>query len=292
MRSKKWSLFDWTAAPILILLCFFTVYPFFYAFLYSISDGVKAMAHNIAFLPVGFTLDNYRTVLADERILNALSISIARTVAGTMLFLVVTGLCAYAMSKRILVGRKLLFLFFVIPMYVNAGILPTYVLYHDLNLLNNFLVYILPGAFGLFYMILMKVFFESIPDSLEESAKLDGAGDFTVFSRIYIPLSPPIIATMALFVGVHQWNAWFDAMLFVTDSKLYPLQLLLQNVLKENQLSTYMQIFEQSNLQQKKISTETLKMAILILTTLPIVCVYPFAQKYFVKGVTLGAVKL
>lgn len=289
MRSKR---FDWIAAPVLILLCIVTLYPFFYAFLYSISDGVKAMTQNIVLAPVGFTLDNYRTVLADERILDAAFISVARTVAGTLLFLVVTGLCAYAMSKKILMGRKLLFLFFVVPMYVNAGILPTYVLYHDLQLLNNFLVFILPGAFGLFYMLLMKVYFETIPDSLEESAKLDGAGDFTVFSRIYIPLSPPIIATMSLFVGVNQWNAWFDALLFITDSKLYPLQLLLQNVLKENQLSSYMQIFEQSTMQQKKISTETLKMTILILTTLPIICAYPFAQKYFVKGVTLGAVKL
>lgn len=289
MRSK---IFDWIAAPVLILLCIVTLYPFFYAFLYSISDGVKAMTQNIVLVPVGFTLDNYKTVLADERILDAAFISISRTVAGTLLFLFVTGLCAYAMSKKFLMGRKLLFLFFVVPMYVNAGILPTYVLYHDLHLLNNFLVFILPGAFGLFYMLLMKVYFESIPDSLEESAKLDGAGDFTVFLRIYIPLSPPIIATMSLFVGVNQWNAWFDALLFITDGKLYPLQLLLQNVLKENQLSSYMQIFEQSTMQQKKISTETLKMAILILTTLPIVCVYPFVQKYFVKGVTLGAVKL
>lgn len=289
MRNKT---FDWMAAPVLLLLCAVTLYPFFYAFLYSVSDGVKAMTQDIVFAPIGFTLDNYKTVLADKRILDALFISVARTVAGTVLFLIVTGLCAYAMSKKALIGRKLMFLFFVIPMYVNAGLLPTYVLYHDLKLLNNFLVFILPGAFGLFYMVLMKVFFESIPDSLEESAKLDGAGDFTVFLKIYIPLSPPIIATMSLFVGVNQWNAWFDALLFITDGKLYPLQLLLQNVLKENQLSSYMQIFEQSTLQQKKISTETLKMAILMLTTLPIVCVYPFAQKYFVKGVMLGAVKL
>jgi len=292
LKKQKISMFDMVVGFFLILLCFSTIYPFIYAFLYSVSDGIRALTTNITILPAGFTLDNYKVLFADNRIIRATMVSISRTVLGTSLFILVTGLCAYAMSKQQLIGRKYIFIFFVIPMYVSGGLLPTYVLIHDMGLMDNFLVYILPGCFAMFFMILMKVYFEGIPVSLEESAKLDGAGELVIYVGIYFPLSLPIYATVALFVGVSQWNSWFDALLYMQDTKLYPLQLLLQNVLKESQMSTYTQLFEQTLNKKNRISTETLKMAILITSTLPIVFVYPFAQKYFVKGVTVGAIKM
>ncbi len=292
MKKQGIRLFDAVAGFFLVLLCFSTVYPFIYAFLYSISDGVKALTTNITFLPAGFTLDNYRAIFTDNRIINATIVSVFRTVLGTTLFILVTGLFAYAMSKQQLIGKKYIFVFFIIPMYVSGGLLPTYVLIHDLGLMDNFWVYILPNCFGMFFAILMKVYFEGIPISLEESAKLDGAGELVVYARIYLPLSMPIFATVALFEGVSHWNSWFDALLYIQDTKLYPLQLLLQNVLKESQMSTYSQLFEHTLDKKSKISSQTLKMAILMVSTLPIVFVYPFAQKYFVKGVTVGAIKM
>ena len=178
-------------------------------------------------------------------------------------------------------------------MYISGGLIPYYVLIHDLGLMNNFLVYIVPTCFSTFYMFLMKVYLETIPESLEESAMLDGAGEVQVTFRIYLPLAKPVIATVALFVGVQQWNSWFDALLFVSNKELHPLQMVLQTILQQTQISSMIQVFQMSMSQKKvTISPETYKMAVLIITTLPIIFIYPFAQKYFVKGLTIGAVKL
>lgn len=292
MGKNKIGLFDAVVGVLLIILCFIMIYPFVYALAYSFSDGSLVMTQNVTIIPVGFTLDNYKAVFANNAIITAALISVSRTVLGTFLFLAVTGLCAYSMSKKHMIGKKYIFIFFIIPMYVSGGLLPYYILIHDLKLMDNFLVYIIPGCYSTFFMLLLKVYFETIPDSLEESAKLDGAIDAVVFLRIYLPLSLPAFATVALFVGVSQWNSWFDAQLFVRNTSLYPLQLLLQNVLKENDVKNYMDLFQSSLGKKSAVSTETMRMAILMVTTLPIIFIYPFAQKYFVKGVTLGAVKL
>ncbi len=293
MKSRKLPFFDWFVALIFLFLCFITVYPFVYAFAYSVSDGLLAAQRNVVFLPQGFTLQNYQLIFSDNRVATAALISVSRTVLGTFLFIIVTGLCAYAMSKQRLIGRKVIFIFFVIPMYVSGGLIPFYMLIHDLGLFNNFLVYVLPACFATFYMFLMKVYLETIPESLEESAMLDGAGEVQVAFRIYLPLSKPVIATVALFIGVGQWNNWFDALLFVSNKELHPLQMVLQTILRETQIDSVIQVFQMSMSQKKvTISPETYKMAVLIITTLPIIFVYPFAQKYFVKGMTIGAVKM
>jgi putative aldouronate transport system permease protein len=177
-------------------------------------------------------------------------------------------------------------------MYISGGLLPFYILIFNLGLMNKFLVYLLPGAFSGLFMFLIKVYYETLPSEVEESAKMDGAGDLRVFLSIFVPLSLPVYATVALFVGVGQWNAWFDAMLFVSNTQLHPLQLLLQNILREAEVTTFSQVMSLSSPQAvKRTSVETLRMATLMVTTFPILFIYPFFQKYFIKGVVLGAVK-
>lgn len=290
--TKKLQTFDYVSLFFMALFCLSIIYPFVYAFSYSISDGLRVLSETLILLPRGFSFDSYLTIFRDNTIIVAAFVSVSKTFTGVVSFLVVTGLCAYAMSKDYLAGRKHIFIIYVIPMYVSGGLLPFYVLIHDLGLMNNFLVYILPTCFAPFFMFLMKLYFETIPVSLEESAKLDGAGDFTVALKIYFPLSVPVIVTVALFIGVSQWNSWFDALLYVTNRKLYPLQLLLQNILRQNELSSYLAVSEAINSKRKTVSNETIKMAILFITCLPVMVIYPFAQKYFVRGMTMGSVKL
>ena len=292
MRTSNWTekIVNILVYATLAVLCVVTLYPFVYVLMYSISDAASASARNITLYPIGFTLDNYKAVFADNRILDAFWVSAARTVLGTTLHLIVTGLAAYAFSKEELVFRRKLLLFFIIPLYFSGGLLPFYVQIINLDLYNRFLVYILPTAIGVFNMLVMKVFFEQLPKSLEESAKIDGAGDFKVFVNIFIPSSMPVVATIVMFIGVQQWNSWFDALLFVNKSELMPLQALLYKIILENQATTIEQLARLSNA-NVSVTPEAIKMTTLILTTVPMLAVYPFLQKYFVKGMMIGAVK-
>ena len=278
---------------ILTILCFMTIYPFYWVAIYSISDGRAVVANPISFLPIKTTLINYKAVFANRGIMSSFLVSISRTVIGGFSHLLVVGLAAYALSKKDLVFRKGFLIFFVITMYFSGGLLPFYVLIVKLNLDNNFLVYILPMLFSGFNMLILKVFFEQLPASLEESAKLDGAGDLIIFSRIVVPLSSPVIATVLLFIGVDHWNAWFDAFLFVTKISLFPLQTLLHKIILESQTATMFDIMKKSfsSAATKSVTSEAIKMTTVMVATVPILVVYPFLQKYFTKGIMIGAVK-
>lgn len=292
LRSGKGilaKLFDIFNYLLFILLCVITLYPFINALAYSFSDGVQASIKNVTVWPVGFTLDNYKLVFTNQTILSSLYISIFRTALGILVHLLVVGMAAYALSKKDIVFRRFWLVFFLIPVYINGGLMPYFVLVNKLGLVNNFLVYIIPPAFNTFEMLVMKTFFESLPDSLEESAILDGAGTFTVFIKIVIPISAPIIATIVLFHGVWQWNSWFDSMLFVTKTDLQPLQMLLQRILLENQATA---LKKASRLgRSSNVTPEAIKMTTLMVSTIPILYIYPFLQRYFVKGIMIGAVK-
>lgn len=291
-KRLKQSWFDKVLGLLFIILCFLTIYPFIYAISYSFSNGQMAITHRVSFLPVGFTLENYRIVFINNTIVHAFIISVIKTIAGTCLSLVVIATAAYSVSKKHLIAKKYILIYIVIPLYVGGGLLPFYILIYNLGLMNNFLVYILPGAFSGLFMFLVKVYYESLPSEVEESAKVDGAGDLRVFLAIFIPLSTPVYATVALFVGVGQWNAWFDAMLFMNNPKLHPLQFLLQNILREAEVTTFAQVAALSApTTVKQTSVETLRMATLMVSTFPILFIYPFFQKYFIKGIALGAVK-
>lgn len=292
---KKHSLkglraFDIFLMLFLILLCFVMCYPVWYCFVYSLSDSIRVMIEPVTFLPVGFTLDNYKVVLQNETILRSFFVSIARTVCGIVYTIFITGLASYALSKKTLPGRKFFSWYMLIPMYVSGGLLPTYVLLYKLNLFNTMWVYFIPHGFATFYMILMRNFFEGLPGDLMDAARIDGANEWVIFGKIVLPLSMPIIATVAMYIGVWQWNSWLDTQLYITNDALIPMQAILQQILLQN-ASNDLQAQARLALGTAGTSPETLRMAVVTITTIPIICIYPFFQKYFSKGVMLGAVK-
>lgn len=286
---KKFSPSQLIFGLIMLLIAIVTVYPFWYCFVYSFSSAEKAAMTNVVLWPVGFTLDNYATVFKMDIIYTSTLISIFRTVGGVLYTSIITGLASYAISKRGMPGNRAIALFLIIPMYISGGLLPYYVTISQLHLFNNLLVYILPHGFWAFNMLLMRTYFDTIPPELEESARLDGASELTIFLKIIVPLSMPIFAVIAMFSGVWQWNSWFDAALFVTKFELRPLQNVLQSLIQENTADLVMLM--QGRIQERTVSAETIRMTTLIVTTLPIVFIYPFFQKYFIRGIMIGAVK-
>jgi putative aldouronate transport system permease protein len=274
---------------VMIALCAVTLYPFLYALAYSLSDSTAALSANVTVFPVEPSLENYRVVFSSRSILGSFMVTVLRTLVGVLYALAVTGLASWAISKKDLPGNRLIAILLFIPMYVSGGLLPYYVLIYKLRLFNNFLVFILPAGFSVYHMLIMRTFFETLPVSLEESVRMDGGGDLTVLLKIVVPLSKPVIATIAIFVGVWQWNQWFDSLLFVTKPELFPMQTILQKMLKEADLADLGARAMVARV--RTYSPESLKMATLIVTTLPVVLIYPFLQRYFLKGVMVGAVK-
>jgi len=276
---------------IVLLISAIMLYPFIYCLSYSVSEPILLSQRSLVLLPRGFTLQNYTTVFKNPVIPRAFWVSVMRTVIGVVYTCVITGLASFAISKSSMPGRRFITYVLVVPMYISGGMIATYVNIFQLGLNNTFLVYILPAGFATYYMLLMRTFFMSLPPSLEESAEIDGASDVTVFFRIVFPLSTPIFATVALFAGVAQWNAWYDAMVFVKDPNLQPIQMILQSILL-NSSATAMMRREMLGLStERTITPETIQSATLIITVLPIIFIYPFLQKYFVKGMMIGAVK-
>lgn len=274
---------------VMVLTCLIMLYPFIYSLSYSLSDSTKAMVTNITLLPVGFTFENYIYVLSSKIIYKSFIISVLRTVLGIVWAVSITGLAAYAISKRGMPGKKMISLFLIIPMYITGGLLPTYILMSKLHLFNNFLVFILPHGFWGFNMLLMKTYFDTLPPSLEESAKLDGASEFKIFIRIIVPLAMPIMAVVAMYTGVWHWNSWFDAVLYITKEDLRPLQTILQRLIMESYASSMEAA--SGRVSERTVSSEAIKMSTLMVSTMPIVFIYPFFQKYFIKGIMIGAVK-
>jgi putative aldouronate transport system permease protein len=290
VRSRRNSaVYGATVRVVLVVISILLIYPFWYCLIYSFSSSRQAMVTNVTFLPVGFTFENYSYVFVNGMLMRALTVSVLRTIAGIVWALFCTGLAAYAISKRTLPFNRLISVFFVVPMYISGGLLPTYVLYHDLHLFNNFLVYILPHGFWAFNMLLMRTYFDTIPPSLEEAAKIDGASDIWVLARIIVPLSMPIIAVIAMYVGVWHWNEWFEPLLYVSKQNLKPLQSKLQRIIMET-LGSVMEA-QSGRVSEHAVSGTSIQMATLIVSTLPIVMIYPFLQKYFIKGTMIGAVK-
>lgn len=276
---------------VILVITFLILYPFWYCVSYSLSSSKAVMTQNVTFVPIGFTWENYAKVFQQNNLGNSFLISVMRTLGGIVGTLLVTGLAAYAISKPTLPGRRWISIFMIIPMYISGGLIPTYVWMFQLHLVNNFWVFVLPNCFWAFNMLLMRTYFEGIPASLEESARLDGASELRILFQIIIPLSMPIIAVIAMYSGVWQWNAWYDAMLYITSAKLKPLQAILQEMIKASSTSMTQMAQSGGKAAQAQGSPEAVRMATLVFTTLPIICIYPFFQKYFVQGVMIGAVK-
>jgi putative aldouronate transport system permease protein len=277
---------------IMILSLIVFLYPLYYVLIYSISDPSLSKA-SMFILPVGFSLEVYKSVFKLANLGNAFLMSALRTVLGTAITLFCSSLLAFMVTQKYFVIRKFVYRFLVITMYFNAGLIPWYLNMVNLGLKNSFLVYILPTAMNAFYVILIKTFIELLPKALEESAQLDGAGFFKVFSRIIFPMCGPIIATIALFSAVGQWNSWMDTYFFVTNQKLFTLQYVLYKFLSEAEALNDAMRNSNALLGHTAVAMtpESLKMGVTMVVTIPILIVYPSLQKYFVKGVALGSVK-
>lgn len=248
------------------------------------------MKGNIKFWPKGINFESYKTILSDPLITRAYTNTIIYTVSGTLVNLFCTTLCAYPLSRRNLYGRSFFMGLITLTMFFSGGLIPTYLVIQKLGFINTIWAIILPGAISTYNMIIMRTFFQGIPDSLYESAYLDGANDIRVLFSIVLPLSVPIMATMVIFYSVGHWNSYFDALIYLNDRNKFPMQVILRNMVNSSEYIMSMQ--QSSTSSEVGISVEmTIKYSIIVVTILPILFVYPFAQKYFIKGVMIGSLK-
>lgn len=276
----------------LILFCIVTLYPVLNTVAISFNDGTDAIRGNIYLLPRMFSLKNYATVLGKETMVTAAIVTVARTILGTLFALFTNALLAFIVSRKKFLFKSQLSLFWVLTMYINGGLIPVLLLYKNLGLTSSFWVYVIPGMISAFNMLVIRTFMQGIPDSLEESAQLDGAGYFTIFIRIISPLCMPVYATVALFVAVYQWNSWFDAMLYNRmntkyTTLQYELMKLLSSVMQQGGNANQGAVGESAN----TVTPVTVRAAATVVTMLPIIMLYPFLQRYFVTGLTIGGVK-
>ncbi|MFG1730556.1 carbohydrate ABC transporter permease [Paenibacillus sp. 843] len=279
----------------LALLAFIALYPFWNAAVISFNSGTDTMQGGITFWPREFTLENYRVVFKDERLIDGFVISVLRTVTGTFLSIAATAIFAYGISKRELMGRNFYMVTCIVTMYFSGGLIPNYLLIRELGLMNSFWVMVVPGIISVWNMIIFRTFFKGIPPGLEESAHIDGSSNWGVFFRIVLPLSGPVIATLSLFTAVYHWNDWFAPSIYISNTDLLPIQTKLQQILNANIMMEQMQNMDagaQGRMSaMKAVTTKSLSMATMMVATVPILCVYPFVQKYFVKGVLIGSLK-
>ena len=279
--------FDSVNILILLFICFVTLYPFYYLLVMSFTSGDVPLTQ-LYWYPPKSTLSNYQKVLSDPDIWNGFKNTIIRTVIGTAISVFLVICTAYPLSKKYLVHRNFFTSFVVITMFVSGGTIPSYLLVKSLGIMDTVWALVLPTAIGAYNVVITRNFFMGIPSALEESAQLDGANDLTILFRIYIPVSLPVIATITLWVAVAHWNAWFDSLIYITKSTGQVLQIVMRRIVLEGtQDMLNPDAFEEA----MNVSTETIKATTVMVTTIPILVVYPFIQKYFVKGVMVGSLK-
>lgn len=284
--DKIFSIFN---VIVLIILCLLMIYPIFYVVGRSLMLDVERAARPFALIPKAPSFLAYQFIfMKGSYIINAYIITIARTVIGTFCNIFLTCILAYVLSKRYYPLRVFLTFMVIITMWFNGGLVPEFLLMRSLHLSNTFGVYIFPGLISAWNLLLLRNFFMTIPDSLEESAKIDGANDFVILFRIIIPLSFAAIATIGLFYAVWHWNSWFDSLMYITDRKLWTVQIFLREILRSVQA---MDLIEPDTAIKQIPQAEMVQFATIVAASVPIICVYPFIQKYFVKGVMVGSLK-
>ncbi|HIW34393.1 MAG TPA: carbohydrate ABC transporter permease [Candidatus Paenibacillus intestinavium] len=288
-ESLSGRVFDVGNLILLIGLSILTLYPVLYVAFASVSDAASLMAHSgFLWKPLGFSLDAYKSVFKNPMITSGYLNTMFIVVVGLFINILLTSFGAYALSRKSLFYRKKIMLFIVFTMFFSGGLIPFYFVVMNLGLGNTLWALIVPQAMSTFNLIIMRTSFEAIPESLEESAKIDGANDFVILFKIILPLSLPVIAVMLLYYGVSHWNAWFNASIFLQDRALYPLQLVLREILLLGEASGMAEGAGDSDM---AMLSATIKYATIMVATVPILCVYPFMQKYFVKGALLGSIK-
>lgn len=269
-----------------------TLYPFLNVLAVSFNNSTDALRGGIYVWPRMFSLENYKTIFQYDQLLTAFQNSVLRTVIGTVLGIIAASMIAYTLSRKDFVARRFVSVALALTLYFSGGMVPVYMLMRDLSLLNSFWVYIFPGLVNAWNVFVLRSYMDGLPYSLQESAKLDGANDWMIYWKVVLPLCKPVLATIALFVAVAQWNAWFDTFLYNSGrTSLTTLQYELMKILQNTAYSGGQNYHAVDSSKANRVSPESIRMAITIVATVPILAVYPFLQKYFVKGLTLGAVK-
>lgn len=290
-QSKSERLFDWIVHAILILICLIVLYPLVFVVIASISSADAVMRGEVWLWPKDITFVGYNKIFKNNDILTGYGNTLVYTIVGTSINLVMSIAAAYPLSRKDFFGRGTLSALMVFTMFFSGGMVPTYLLIKNLGMLNSMWALILPGAISVYNVLIMRTFFQNgIPYEVQEAAQIDGCSNISTLLRIILPLSMPIIAVMILFYSVGHWNAYFNAMIYLTDRDMWPLQLFLREILIQGQMQEMLGIGDESQA-RLVMEGEAIKYAAVIVANLPVLCLYPFLQKYFVKGVMIGAVK-
>lgn len=283
------KLFDVFNTFLMITILFITLFPLYYVLIISFSDGSAVMRGEVNFIPKGINWKSYEIVFQDSSLMRSYLNTILYTISGTIINLSMTALCAYPLSRSSFYGRNFFALAIVFTMFFDGGLIPRYLVVDSLGLVDTVWAIIIPPAINVWYMILMRTFFQNIPEAMHESAYMDGAGEFKVLTRIVLPLSVPILATMTLFYAVWHWNSFFPALIYLSDKSQYPVQIILRNIVISGDMA------EQSSMMGGQmgqlVTAQNIKYAVVIVAIAPIVMLYPFLQKYFVQGLMVGSIK-
>jgi putative aldouronate transport system permease protein len=290
-KTKGDLLFDMANYTILTIGMLMILYPLYFVFIASFSDPNQIYSGDIWLFPKGITLDGYERIFSDSTIWIGYGNSLLYAIVGTAISVMLTLLAAYPLSRKDFVGRSVFMWFFMFTMFFGGGLIPTYLLIKDLNMINTIWALVVPGAAGVFNIIIVRTFFQStIPDEMREAAFIDGCSNTRFFLGMVLPLSKPIIAVMVLYHVVGFWNGFFDAMIYLNEETKFPLQLVLRNILVQNQVNSSMMIDVESYAAKLRV-TELIKYGVIIIASLPLLILYPFLQRYFVKGVMIGSIK-
>lgn len=289
-RSLLSKLFDFINAIFMVFIVIIMIYPFLYVLSLSLSSPSEIVHGKVSWYPRGFNIQGYKLILSNSQIWIAYKNTILYAAFGTIVTLLFTSMTAYALSINDFVIKKPLTIFLTITMFFSGGLIPTYLLIRNLHMINTFWVMVIPGCVSAYNVFIYRTFFQGMPVELRESAYLDGANDFIILFKIILPLSKALLATFGLFSVVGHWNAWFNALLYLNSEKRYPIQMVLRQVLFVTNADSYNDSAALM-LQSKAINPKNLQMAVVILACAPILCIYPFIQKYFMKGVMIGSVK-
>lgn len=291
-KSTSRKVFEVFNIIIMIFLNIIMLYPFLYVLAASFSSNASVLAGRVSIVPDGFNLRAYKAVFNYSLVWTSYRNTIFYTTLGTAINMLLTILAAYPLSRKDFYGRGIFTFFIAVTMFFSGGLIPTFLIVRGLGLYNTFWALLLPGAISTTNMIIMRTFFQNIPDALEEAAIIDGASDFQILTKIILPLSTPSIATIGMFYAVGHWNSWFSAMIYLRDRSKYPLQLVLRQIVLQNQVNELLSQQHGTTIEEtQSLISETVKYATIIVAVVPILCVYPFIQKYFVKGVMIGSIK-
>ena len=282
---------DYLMIAFVVLMMLVCVYPFWYVLVGSFSNGTDYMRGGVYLLPRKWSLENYIVTLADSRLYTGFRITILRTVIGTISNVLFTAIVAYGMSRNDLPFRKTIYMVNMFTMFFGGGLIPFYMLLKQLKLINSFWVYIIPGLYSVYNMLICSSYFRSLPEELHESATLAGASEFRIFAQLYMPLSGPVLATLALWVAVGHWNDFYSSMVYTTSPSLQTLQLYLYKMIKASEFVSEADMGGLPSSIRQNVTATTVRYATIVISTVPILCLYPFIQKFLTKGVMIGAIK-